>query len=63
MSLPPLSRGGVASAPYPQPLQICVGPAAEPILKQLLNEGALPGARLLTFVDGRPPPWEARPSW
>jgi signal transduction histidine kinase len=55
MSLPPLSRGGVASAPYPQPLQICAGPSAESTMKQLLAEGALPGARLFTFDGDRPP--------
>jgi signal transduction histidine kinase len=56
MSLPPLlSRGGVSSAPYPQPLQICAGPAAESVIKQLLADGALPGARLYTFENGKAP--------
>src|SRR5687767_5903087 len=56
MTLPPLGpRGGLASAPYPQPLQICAGPAVESVVKQLITEGALPGARLFTFDEDRPP--------
>jgi signal transduction histidine kinase len=54
MTLPPLSRGP-ASAPYPQPLQIVAGPGAETVIKQLMGDGSLPGARLLTFEGDRPP--------
>jgi signal transduction histidine kinase len=56
MTLSPLGpRGSFSSPPYPQPLHICAGPSAESVLRQLLAEGALPGARLYTFTDDTPP--------
>ncbi len=56
MTLSPLGpRGGLSSPPYPQPLQICAAPGAEGVLKQLLTDGALPGARLFTFDGDKPP--------
>jgi signal transduction histidine kinase len=56
MNLPPLvSQDGLSSVPYPQPLQICAGPAAETVMKQLMSEKALPGARLFNFDGDRPP--------
>jgi signal transduction histidine kinase len=42
-------------ARFAQPFQICLGPAAEPMVRKLLQEDLLPGARVLGFEGDRPP--------
>jgi signal transduction histidine kinase len=45
----------VESFRYPQPFQICPGPAAMAIVQKLSAQGLLDGARVLPFEGDRPP--------
>jgi signal transduction histidine kinase len=49
------SDRGLDARRYPQPFQICAGPAALPIVQALAARGWLNDARILSFDGDRPP--------